>query len=43
MNEQKTDAAAAFSRGTTAEVTAQTPCGPKTFRTTVQYMDRKSM
>lgn len=43
MNEQKTDAAAAFSRGTTVEVTAQTPRGPKTFRTTVQYMDRKSM
>ena len=43
MNERETDAAAAFSRGTTVEVTAQTPRGPKTFRTTVQYMDGKSM
>jgi hypothetical protein len=43
MSEKEIDAAAAFNRGTTVEVTAQTPRGPRTFRTTVQYMDLKSM
>lgn len=43
MTATEVEAAAAYKRGTSVEVTAQTARGPRTFRSTVEYMDLKSM
>ena len=42
MTATEVEAAAAYKRGTSVEVTAQTARGPRTFRSTVEYMDLKS-
>ena len=43
MTGTEVEAATAYKRGTTVEVTAQTARGPRTFKSTVEYMEVKSM